>query len=529
MANYSPYLRIAIPAAALLLLALAALLLWPQNVDPPLDPAIDLPAPPLAEAPRWPRAEDAPELQWRLAGDATLTLPGGSAFSPTPAPTPQHWEFQQLLISDWTALSARADNGDQATWWMAENAPFAILDLQADLSRGDWSIELPDLPLRAYPADLLASTDAIEDLADAPLSALTLQGEQAPLSITVDGPVRATLDTSASPPRLRLNALPHDCESLISAPTSLRLTLHYGEAPLPRAALAPPGATSQLIAIFAEPVDRGGDPWEEGRSRDADELARRIRALIFGHSNPDDPRYGNGGLLQQNLGASFIIPSNWWETPAIAALREDLEQTPYELILATDTPGTSPPNLTLRSDAPLECDTLNAHPFIIGRPDANAPRYSLGQWLPQTPQVSPVAPTRDALLQHLLPPQGAAGGLRPGRLTISLLPLIASRNPLVESFQNTLLVPERRGHWTLHEDLSRALVAFEFRPDRAQLAITALAHRAAAQHLPTPPAIWLSEQSLSDTADLLLTPEGPVSAQTPGLSSPPPLQWTIAP
>lgn len=529
MANFSPRLRIALPAAALLLVAMAAVLLWPQKVDPPLDTTVDLPAPPLDHAPRWPLANDGPTLQWLLDSTATLRLPDGSTFAPTPAPTPHHWDVQHLAHEGWTALAARADNGDQATWWFAEGAPYAILDLQADLSRGDWSIELPDLPVRAYPADLLGSTNALEGLTETPLIALTLQSEAGPLSLTLSGPALARLDTSTTPPRLRLNPLPTRCESLVSAPARLRLTLHFGDAPLPLAGAAPPGATSQLIPFFADPPDQGGDPWEEGRSRDARELARRIRALIFGHSNPDDPRYGNGGLLQQNIGASFLIPEAWWSSTPITELREDLEQTPYELILATATPESAPGGPNLHTDALLECATLTQRAFVTGPPTTEASTYPLGSWLPQTPQLNTIAPTRDAILKHLLPEDTAHGALRPGRLTLAHFPLVASRNPLVESFDHTLLVPERKGHWTLHEDLARALIAFEFREDRPTLALTSLATRATSQDLDRQPALWQPDGTLSEGTRLLLTPDATLPPTASDLTPPTSLRWQVLP
>ncbi|RVU42529.1 hypothetical protein EA187_15145 [Lujinxingia sediminis] len=528
MANFSPEPRIAIPAAAILLLALAALLLWPQKVDPPLDTAIESPTPPLAAAPRWPLTDDAPTLHWEVGTTALLRLPDGQTLAPTPAPTPHHWDVHHLDVEGWTALAARADNGDHATWWFTESSPYAILDLQADLSRGDWSIELPDLPIRAYPADLLASINAAEEMDDVPLVALTLQSPTGPLSLAFDGPAVASLDTSTSPVRLRLNALPRDCESLLSAPSRIRLILHYGDAPLPLAAAGPADASSQLIPIFAEPTNRGGDPWEEGRSRDAHELARRIRALIFGHSNTDDPRYGNGGLLQQNIGASFVIPMAWWTSPAITALREDLEQTPYELILATETPELAPSGPNLHTDAPLECATLAERSFVTSAPTTDAPTYHLGSWLPQTPQLKAIAPTRETILDHLLPEQGTTGGLRPGRLTLTYLPLIASRNPLVDSFENTLLVPERQGHWTLHEDLARALVTFEFREDRPTLAINSLATRAVSQRLEDRLALWQPDGTLSDATSLLLTPGATRQPTSSELTPPTSLRWQVS-
>src|SRR5690554_283641 len=127
MDTTSPRFRVALLATALALAALATVLLWPSEVEPPAEFA-DLPAPPLAELPLWPDAPgDAPELRWALEANAALSLPDGTTLSPTPAPNARYWSFQEHSIEGWTALIAQADNGGHATWWIAPNAPYAIL------------------------------------------------------------------------------------------------------------------------------------------------------------------------------------------------------------------------------------------------------------------------------------------------------------------------------------------------------------------------------------------------------------------
>ncbi|RAL20533.1 hypothetical protein DL240_15955 [Lujinxingia litoralis] len=529
MASLSSRTRAILLAASLALVALATILLWPRQAPPP--PAeVDLPEPPAIPSIEWPHAEDAPELTWTPGAPATLRWPDGMRFAPTPAPTSHYWDFSHLVIGPWHALDARSDNGDRATWWIAPGNPQAILELHVDLERGDWLLDLPQGALRAYPTDLLAATDDLSQIATTPVVGLTIKTATIPLTLTIQGPALAYVESEGNRRRLRLAPLPRHCESLASQPVDLRLTLTLGDVPVPVPRLAPEHARTQLIPIFVEPPNSGGDPWEEGRARTPLELARRIRALTFGHSDPEDPRYGNGGLLYQHIGASFAIPADWWEAPPITRLRNDLSDTPMEFILATDIPEDAPSTLPLRTDAPVECATIAERSFVLATPTTDAAPVNLGAWLPQMPQFRALPPQRDDILRTLVPQVGHTGGLRPGRLTIVEAPLVASRNPLVDSYQHTLLVPERQGHWTLHEDMIRALVGFEFREDRPELAITALATRARAQNSARTPILWQPGGSLTSTEALLLSPQTIAPASDEPLpTGPSPLRWQFAP
>lgn len=249
--------------------------------------------------------------------------------------------------------------------------------------------------------------------------------------------------------------------------TSLRLVVQFGDHPLVAPLPAPAEARSMGTPIFVDAPNVDGDVWADGRARNGRDFARRLRALAYGHSDRDDPRFGNGGLLAAEMGAVFVIPHQWWNEPSMADLRRSLAETEIEVVPTGDVDGRSPSSTRLVDGD--DCPGIAGHHgdaqpdlFLVQYHTHNRP-YEASITAPLSPVVEAgmVTSKRDELLDRVFAFNDGNALFATGAHRAFFIPLTATRNPLEDIASENLLTPNRDGHWTLHGALTRRLTSYE--------------------------------------------------------------------
>src|SRR5690554_2063855 len=104
--------------------------------------------------------------------------------------------------------------------------------------------------------------------------------------------------------------------------------LRFGGAQAPSLWPYADDAAGALVPIFGLPAEHSDPQIAEAAAPDASRWLRRANTLIYGHSNPEDPRFGTGGLLGNKLKTTVIVPTRFSDDPKIEALARALDQTP---------------------------------------------------------------------------------------------------------------------------------------------------------------------------------------------------------
>ena len=414
-------------------------------------------------------------LTWRDDSDNVLLR------GPTIGDAPLEWSHHQ--IDQWQLLRSTYDDGAASAdllLWSHPGAPTAILEVQI-AETDPLSSDLPPLHMHMDPdeAEALDTAATIVGTDPSELSgqsrALRASLSNSTLGLAWPGGPPADLHHETDELRLSwpLEIPPSPwadkCDDLPSTAgheRSFFITFEYGDDPL--LSTSPPGLSPEATAapLFIDPPTLTDDPWIDGRARHAGDLALRLRALAFGHSDRDDPRYGNGGLLGAGLHATFAVPARWWDDPDIQALRRSLNRRPIDVIpIIADGDPTPESSLALFEDPcqaltnVLDAETATRRALLLDQEQSSP--------TPLSAPLSPltfigIAPSeRPLLLEHLF-------GDGPESLFSSThdthamaIPLVSTRNPLEDVWSNNLLQPERQGHWTLHEELTRQLTRWE--------------------------------------------------------------------
>ena len=281
---------------------------------------------------------------------------------------------------------------------------------------------------------------------------------------------------------------------------SARWTMTLGTPLRATVSRLPDGHLAALSPTFVDPSFDPDSPFGPTAARTPGDLARRIQTLQFGHSDPKDPRYGNGGLSGLHAGASFAIPKAWAREKEIDTLRTLLAPTRSTLSLQGDPTPPTPPYATFLSKAPLTCDTLSAPnssllllpslPLPLDDPEGVGSETVVLPPHPQHPSLLPLPlhpGTRSLYDTHTFAPHTLAALLASRGTSWLLAPLVAERNPLTPAFKQTLLDPETGGHWTLSSPLTQALSTVELLNEEPDLLIapphTLFSHWLATTHL----------------------------------------------
>ncbi len=243
------------------------------------------------------------------------------------------------------------------------------------------------------------------------------------------------------------------------------------------------GHQAQVVPIFDDPAHHPDDEISQGTAPSAEKWLGRARTLAYGHSDPSDPRYGNGGLLGHGLGGTIIIPAQFMGNDGIERFSGSLVGTGVEVAPRTAADEGFDRRSRLIEDA--DCEAL------LKASDRQAPAVVTQLRLAASPEP------QDSLGPG---PVGHAAALEAGRLNGRLktlitkgldpdslervadqqtqmvfsTPFVATRNPLIGAATEGLLEPERGGHWTVAARFASALADVELWREAAPLSVTSL-------------------------------------------------------
>lgn len=214
------------------------------------------------------------------------------------------------------------------------------------------------------------------------------------------------------------------------------------------------GASAAIIPIFSHPQ---GD----GAPTSAEDFVKRARTLSFGHSNPGDPRHGNGGLAAEH-GGTLLAPAKWSQDKGLIGLAAELQNIGVEIAFV----GTDQSSI-IRPEG--ECASMASIAWLAGGMlFSGAYTNSFATPTPFGPAI--VAPallnplqidTRDALTTQALSRPYTERLVRDRGVLIFETPLTATRNPLVPAAAQALLSPERNGEWTISPELESTFAGLE--------------------------------------------------------------------
>lgn len=482
--------KIAVGAAAGLFLTIVAVaILWSDSDETPsLLDEMESEAPiPFPHA--WSELGDGQRIHFQASDTPTWDDDGGTTLLRGPTVDGLTFEWSEKQNDDWRIAYGRATGDDvdvQTHIWTAPGFPMAIIDLDAQVSGPALADPLvattvisgDDAEVVTGGLDRKTTSDGLEDL-----DLLAARSATTDSTVQVHAPAGAsgqTDDLDSDELIVHWTLWPgladvdgfDDCldDGPALRQVSLRLVVHFGDHPMaaPLPVAADSRATGTPIFIDAPSTENGND----GAARDADDFARRLRALAFGHSDREDPRYGNGGLLAADMGAVFAIPAYWWHEESIAALRQSLEDTGIEVIPSgdfDDEDDGEPPSTTTQLIAPGDCQALfapentdRADLSIVYESSDNSPfRAPLTASTDPAIEIGTSPPERSEVLGRLFDSDHRDGLFTSGDHRALFLPVVATRNPLVDVDSEKILTPDRNRHWTLHDSLTRRLSRLE--------------------------------------------------------------------
>ncbi len=266
----------------------------------------------------------------------------------------------------------------------------------------------------------------------------------------------------------------------------------FGEVPLAAPWRYPDGGLGAVAPVFDHPAAHPDRNLHTGAPPDLESWLRRARTVLYGHSDTKDPRFGNGGLLGHGLGGSIALPADFAGHDVLREFRHALESTRAEVSLRDRPVEGKPPFRTLLLDE-RTCDLRRGGysetpELIVERfeaagggvrdmlePRASLDRPSLSPPVAEAP-VSAVLPELDGsrapLVEAILTgPELRALVERRGLFAFAT-PLMGSRNPLTAAARESLISPERHGHWTLSEPFATALANLSVMQEAVPIVVT---------------------------------------------------------
>ncbi len=217
------------------------------------------------------------------------------------------------------------------------------------------------------------------------------------------------------------------------------------------------GAEAALVPVFIPPGSHFNTAFDEIKPPEASAWARQVATLALGHSSPEDPRYGNGGISGTHLGGTIISPRGM-KDPALDELAVRLDDTRVEFDPAQGPVFGEPP----------ACDSSrlwlrDATRFEAGFSNSILLNSSVGfnGKVPESMALEVLDGTREQLLDQALSKLYLERLRRERGIFAFASPLVATRNPLTTAAKEGLLVPERHGQWTLAPELVRAFADIE--------------------------------------------------------------------
>lgn len=470
-----------IAAAGVAAVVVAVSLLWtcPGDDDRETAPLeqTDLQAP-TTPPEAWERVEADNRVDVELDDPPVWTNDDGERLMEGPSVDGVDLEWSHKRHDGWNvAVGTGQTEGFDAEFriWTAAGWPKAIVDVEARLTaealaqRWETRTTIPtDAPrlltgaLEVHRADDTTADDIVGARFDDTRPTVSMHAPEGATgthrtdngSTTVDWTLREGLDDY------------DECleEGELTRTTSSRIVVGFGDAPTVAPLAVPVGTRSLTTPIFSDAPAPTDDPWADGRAEDGSDLAGRYRTLAFGHSDPEDPRFGNGGLLAYGMGAIFTVSPGWWDQPGLAEFRDSIGGTDIEMATAGLEEG---PTTDTRIAEPGDCEAIAAAlagdvetTVVRGSVDDPAYRAPLAAPLPAVLEAGRLPTERETILDRLFDAGEAAGAHR-----AEFAPLVATRNPLEDISEQNLLSPDDGGHWTLHDALTRRFSRLDLERD----------------------------------------------------------------
>lgn len=250
----------------------------------------------------------------------------------------------------------------------------------------------------------------------------------------------------------------------------------------------PSGQLAALVPVFDVASHHPDAELAQGTAPDAKRWVDRARTLVYGHSNADDPRYGNGGLLGHGLGATLVVPTKFAGDEAVKAFAKKLAETRVEIAPRdASVEGYEGASRVLGEAKCADIAALAAGttPGVI-LADSSAKTMAGGLSAGATRWPATLRPTQldgrlTSLLDQGLAPDALDGLVARHGVRAFSSPLVATRNPLIGAAKESLLEPERDGQWTVAADLAGALADLELWHEERPLLVTSMG--AAARHV----------------------------------------------
>lgn len=475
------------------LLTELALDTWPEgetprevtiHVDPKRGPLLEDPASePLPLTPTHPALRF---LSWRVLRTEALTqLVGEGVWDDSP------------VVARWTFRA-----GNPQAHFSLKMPEFSASRLRENLAlkiafpRGELSLASPAAGMSAQAA-LWSDTPGVARMSVSNWSGDSLQvaGQLA------ESPQARELLLSMWPAAAHLDS--ETCADDLRIDLEMSFMLGFGAAPTPSIWPYAAGAGGALAPVFGLPAEHSDPQIAEAAAPDARRWLRRAKTLIYGHSNPDDPRFSTGGLLGHKLGATLIIPPSFSDDPDIQALARALEPTPIELAPFGDASADADAYLGgSRALRRVDCARLAA---LAGGDAAaviltqSAPDDAAKRPVHQGPAGWPVVALPEAFDGRIaslrlqgFEPSVLSALLETHQTRVFLSPFVATRNPLIGAAHESLLEPERDGHWTVRAPLGGALADLELWREETPIQVVSVADLARHRRALREVKIWWS-------------------------------------
>ncbi|MFU8803940.1 MAG: hypothetical protein ACNA8W_09050 [Bradymonadaceae bacterium] len=481
--------------ALFVVVLLVAFFIFFRSVDDPTPPEMDRVTAEAETRPRWAAPDHAPRLEVRHDGEGfALGLPEGPSLLRMPLPTGLEeptWDAQQRGTTSILSLRGTLRGAAfLASWVFVEGDPQVAftatltdlpttelehviglsMEMEADSARIiDGSLRMRDVPL------------GTEEFA---LHWIGLELDEA--HITLSTPRATDLRITRRNENMAIDLIlwdgdhspwPDECQN-----EDARLDLHartmitIGAAPAFAVSPLPSGFEAALVPMFTEPLDRDLRP---GAARDAEDWMARARTLLYGHSSPEDPRYGNGGLLGSNFGGVLALPEHIWEDPSVQAWTSTLFETRVDLVPQDSPPFARHPSPAVavndRCPAALEAVQHNRPALFVGWETTPVAELATDPFTPGYPiliEAARLDGRRTSLVEGVLSRSQLEHWTRERGILFFSTPLVATRNPLVGAAEQALLEPEPEGNWTLDPEVARALGRVELLQETRRLFIT---------------------------------------------------------
>ncbi len=413
---------------------------------------------------------------------ALLTVGGVEMLAPQPVGMQVRWKHEERGLREaLVGLGEYAGNPARFEWKLATGSPHTLFEGSLSATRAALTepivsaITLPDGELTYVDGALMrvpfAGTATVLDaLTSGPV--VWRRGNDV-VSLSQWSAERVTLAASEAGGYVvqfhwwdpELHETREGCEKQLAElqiALTPSVTISFGAVPDAARGRLPKGVASAVVPIFFDPLHVEDPRFQDAASASAEDYAVRARTIAFGHSSPKDARHGNGGLAGLEVGGTIVVPAAYAADDAVfAELVTAVSATTIELVPEAEL---RPSDCTAWAAALAQPDRalLRASRTFDGKfPNlfGNGQRTSIPGMAGEaaTWQATQLTGRRKDVVMQALSSTYLSRLADARGIAILEIPIVATRNPLVAASAEALLEPERAGHWTIQDDLARAL------------------------------------------------------------------------